>query len=143
MGLNIREAANKLGMSSATIRRWIRNGRLEAELINGPYGQQYKISEEALERAKEQENTPVIIHNTATQEQLQHSIQQIVSSVISEELEPIKNELQSTREELQKVREQDRQIHEKRDKQLLMLIREMQEMQKERSLPWYKKIFRG
>lgn len=142
--MNIREAAGRLDLSPTTIRRWIKSGRLEATLIKGAYGEQYEISEDALERAKEQENTPIVIQSTsqATERELQRAIEKVVSNAISNELETIRQELEATREQLQQEREKDRAIQEQRDRQLLKVMREIQERQEQEALPFYKRLFK-
>jgi excisionase family DNA binding protein len=37
------KAAKHLGVSTRTLRRWIHDGKLQAELRPGPYGQQYLV----------------------------------------------------------------------------------------------------
>ena len=41
--LTIAEYAEHVGLSQSTIRRKIRRGELAAELVEGPYGQEYRI----------------------------------------------------------------------------------------------------
>lgn len=48
MLLTIREAAQLIGRTSATIRRYIRGGRLAAEKHVGKFGEEYKIRQEDL-----------------------------------------------------------------------------------------------
>ncbi|MFA5629282.1 MAG: helix-turn-helix domain-containing protein [Dehalococcoidales bacterium] len=43
--MNINEAAEALGVSTRTIRRYIKSGRIQAELITGQFGQEYRILE--------------------------------------------------------------------------------------------------
>ena len=142
--MDIREAASRLDLSPTTIRRWIKSGRLEATLIDGPYGEQYEITEEALQRAKEQENVPIVISNVsqATQQELQRAIEQVIGDTIAREMEILQQELEATREQLQQERERDRAIQEQRDRQLMKVMREIQEQQKEKALPWYKRLFK-
>jgi len=42
-GLTIEQAAKSLGVSSRTIRRFIKSGKISAELVSGPFGQEYRI----------------------------------------------------------------------------------------------------
>ena len=42
-GLSIAEAARLLGVSSRTVRRFIKSGKLSAELVPGPFGDEYRI----------------------------------------------------------------------------------------------------
>jgi MerR family copper efflux transcriptional regulator len=39
----IAQAAASLGVSTRTIRRYIKAGKLRAELVNGPFGEEYRI----------------------------------------------------------------------------------------------------
>jgi excisionase family DNA binding protein len=43
--MNINEAAEALGVSTRTIRRYIKSGRIQTELITGQFGQEYRILE--------------------------------------------------------------------------------------------------
>ena len=43
--LNISQAAEKLGVSIRTIRRYIKAGKIKAELVNGRFGEEYRIPE--------------------------------------------------------------------------------------------------
>jgi len=42
---NINEAAKKMGVSTRTIRRYIKAGKLKAELVKGSFGDEYRILE--------------------------------------------------------------------------------------------------
>ncbi len=44
-GLSIAEAATSLGVSTRTVRRFIKSGKIDAELVLGPFGQEYRILE--------------------------------------------------------------------------------------------------
>ena len=44
-GFNINEAAKKLNVSTRTIRRHIKAGKIKAELIKGSFGDEYRILE--------------------------------------------------------------------------------------------------
>ena len=41
--MNINEAAQTLGVSTRTIRRYIKSGKIQAELIVGHFGEEYRI----------------------------------------------------------------------------------------------------
>jgi len=43
--LTIAQAAKSLGVSTRTIRRFIKSGKIEADLVPGPFGQEYRILE--------------------------------------------------------------------------------------------------
>ncbi len=59
-GLTISQAARSLGVSSRTVRRFIKSGKLHGELVPGPFGQEYRIFElpPDLHKAKHIDNTP-------------------------------------------------------------------------------------
>ena len=44
-GLTIAQAARSLGVSTRTVRRFIKSGKIHAELVPGPFGQEYRILE--------------------------------------------------------------------------------------------------
>ena len=44
-GLTISQAARSLGVSTRTVRRFIKSGKIDAELVPGPFGQEYRIWE--------------------------------------------------------------------------------------------------
>lgn len=58
--LTISQAAKSLGVSTRTVRRFIKSGKIQAELVPGPFGQEYRIPElpPDLHKAKPTDNTP-------------------------------------------------------------------------------------
>jgi len=59
--LTIAQAARSLGVSSRTVRRFIKSGKIHAELVPGPFGQEYRILKlpPELRKPKPIDNTPV------------------------------------------------------------------------------------
>ncbi len=49
-GLTVAEAAKSLGVSTRTVRRFIKAGKLQAELVEGPFGQEYRITQLPVDR---------------------------------------------------------------------------------------------
>jgi excisionase family DNA binding protein len=49
--LTLKDAATRLGISPRTARRWVKEGRLQAELRPGPYGETYYVAAVALDQA--------------------------------------------------------------------------------------------
>ena len=47
--MNISQAASTLGVSARTIRRYIKAGKIQAELVSGHFGEEYRILELPLE----------------------------------------------------------------------------------------------
>jgi len=44
-GMNISQVAKKLGVSARTVRRYIKTGKVQAELVSGHFGEEYRILE--------------------------------------------------------------------------------------------------
>ncbi len=59
-GLTIPQVARSLGVSPRTIRRFIKSGKINAELVSGPFGQEYRILDlpSNLHKAKPIDNIP-------------------------------------------------------------------------------------
>ena len=67
--LTLTDAVKASGVSEKTLRRWIKSGRLTAELIEGPKGREYRINADDLSHA--QKVSPLKSrseHHTATVE---------------------------------------------------------------------------
>lgn len=76
-GLTIAEAAKSLGVSSRTVRRFIKAGKIRAELVPGQFGEEYRIFELPAELRRLRP-----IDNTHSQSPIQTPIQ--VMDVIRE-----------------------------------------------------------
>ena len=50
--LSLAQAIESAGVSEKTLRRWIKSGRLTAELIEGPKGREYRINADDLNQAR-------------------------------------------------------------------------------------------
>lgn len=61
MELSLKEAAAALGISLTTARRWIKTGRLRAAVREGPYGPEYIVTPEELERARQENPAPITV----------------------------------------------------------------------------------
>lgn len=61
MELSLKEAAEALGISLSTARRWIKTSRLRAVIREGPYGPEYVVTPEELERARRENPAPVTV----------------------------------------------------------------------------------
>ena len=59
-GFTIVEAAKSLGVSSRTVRRYVKSGKIHAKLVLGPFGQEYRILELPVELRKSRpvDNSP-------------------------------------------------------------------------------------
>ena len=61
-GLTIAQAAKSLGVSTRTVRRFIKSGKIDAELAPGPFGQEYRILKlpTELHKKKPLDNVPYL-----------------------------------------------------------------------------------
>ena len=72
--LTIREAARQLGVSTWTVRRWIRSGKLAASKRSGHYGEQYFIARSTLLQLTEPAPESELIARDAELARLQHCL---------------------------------------------------------------------
>lgn len=63
-GLTIPQVARRLGLSTRTVRRFIKSGKIKAELTEGSYGPEYRIKElpEVLQKPQPLDNAPIQSH---------------------------------------------------------------------------------
>jgi len=143
--MDLKEAARKLNISETTARRWIKAGRLQARIIEGPYGPQYEIDQEAVEAAKNTNKIPVVISgsvSTLSQETLINAIQAAVREVAVSELEKVKNELEEIKRQVANTGEKIANWQEERDRKLMEVVREIQHRQEEMNKPFWKRWFK-
>lgn len=143
--MDLKEAARRLGVSETTARRWIKTGRLEARVVDGPYGPQYEIDEEAVEAAKNFDKMPVVISGSGgslPQEALIKTIQTAAKEAVSKELLELKNEVYGIRKQVVDRVEKLVAWQEERDRKLLEAIREIQRRQEEMCQPFWKRWFK-
>ncbi|NLZ48856.1 MAG: helix-turn-helix domain-containing protein [Clostridiales bacterium] len=151
--MDIKEASRRLNISETTARRWIKSGRLQATMIDGPYGPQYEISEQAIERARKIENVPVLVHNDnpiITQDDIVKAIQEGIANQMAKVEQGILQEIDSLKSELEDTRKALAIGLEERDKKLIEVMRSILEHQREeyerrereKALPWWKKVFK-
>jgi MerR family copper efflux transcriptional regulator len=75
-GLTIAQAARELGVSTRTIRRFIKSGKVSAELVPGPFGEEYRIQELPAVSHK-----PATLDSKSSQSTGQAAVQSSVQSV--------------------------------------------------------------
>ena len=74
--MTIAQAARELGVSSRTVRRFIKSGKLSAELVPGPFGEEYRILELPVDLHK-----PKPVDNPPGQTPVQTPIQSPIQSM--------------------------------------------------------------
>jgi len=75
-GLTIAEAANSMGVSARTVRRYIKSGKLDAEFIQGNHGGEFRISAIPPELIKEKTLDKQPGQTIDTLQALLHELQQ-------------------------------------------------------------------
>lgn len=131
---SIEKAAERLGVSSATVRRRIKKGELQAIKKHGPYGDQYYIPAEEIKTAQMITNVVPVVNQLNAME-----LAETISAAIRRENEELHKELRDLRQELAelKMRMEDRE--EERDLRLIGKLREALEQKKQ---PWWKRLLR-
>ncbi len=124
--LTIAEAAKSLGVSSRTVRRYVKSGKIHAELILGPFGQEYRILElpVALRKSRPVDNTPDLSSGQSTgQTPVQTPVQVIdIIRELQEKNLALAAQLGVTTERIRNL---------EKDMKLLAVARQ----------PWWKKLF--
>jgi excisionase family DNA binding protein len=115
--LSLDEVAQRLGVSSRTARRWIREGKIHAELRPGPTGPEYHVPDSqmetaaAIQTAVEAEDGQV---SAAPGESLESYLDEREGNVISM-LEGLRDRLEAATSDQtsleERLREEMRQIH--------------------------------
>ena|GEM_PF-2383295 len=162
MDLSLKEAAKVLGISLSTARRWIKAGRLRATLKEGPYGPEYIVTQEELDRVKGEQSSPVTVILPDPRDQqgvmvpkewLAQAMRQAFEEALARywagvehelrrELEELRQELAATRELLAKQEEERRLAEAERDRLLAerdrRLVEEIRQVLREKRKPWWK-----
>jgi excisionase family DNA binding protein len=138
--MTIQEAAQCIGKSEATIRRWIKQGKLESTLTNG----KYDIPEAALDAYTE--STERLDNAYADEEADQETDQ------LHRQNEELLKQLSSQQERISKLEEQlenERTRYdgaaERHDMVVMQMTKQMGDQQKmleQYQEPWYRKMFR-
>lgn len=98
--LTLSEAARRLGLSPRTVRRWIHDGKLRAELRPGPYGQQYLVPIDAMDAAQVVRDVERI-----EREAERERIPAIVEEYLARRETPLLVALEDIREQLRRLEE--------------------------------------
>lgn len=113
--MNVQEAAKRLKKSEPTIRRWIRDGRLEASMIDGVYD----------------------VPDSAVNEQSMSG--QVSEDEQQGEVGAMRAHIQSLERQLEEKDTQISELH-----QLLMASEhQTQQLLEFKQEPWYRRLFRG
>ncbi len=124
--LSINEAAQRLGVSPATVRRRVLKGELTAVKGPGPYGEQYYIPAEEVNTAQNIVDVVQVTRQLSPKE---------LFALLAQANESLKTEVQELRQEVGELRR----ILENRD---IQLVREIRQLMAEKRRPWWARIFK-
>lgn len=129
--LNIHQAAAQLGKSTKTVRKYIKDGKLQAVKENTPYGSQYLIPLEAI--------TSMLNPANPTEKGMEALPEVTNLPSIPTPLEAIENMLLGVEGRMIKTMQEYQQNREDR---LLEAIERLEVRVEELSLPWWKRVWK-
>ena len=121
--LTLKEAAEHFRVSVQTIRRWIKDGKITAELRDSPYGQQYFIPAHEVQTASEIKDVVKVDHTVDVT-----SLARIMSSYIGEREEALLNVLESIQTEIRESIQRQEQRQEELVKEIAATREENKEL---------------
>lgn len=157
--LTLKEAAQYFGVSEQTVRRWIKSGKITAELRDSPYGPQYYVPGYQIQAAAEIQDVvkvdrtvdmaslaKVMEHYLTEREQALLETMEGIQSEIRESIQRFEhreselvNEIAAAREENKALRELVEDRLEERDRKLMETLRALQQKadQEKRKKSWW------
>lgn len=127
---SISDAAEKLGVSTATVRRRCRRGELAFEMIDTPYGKQYMVMLDDEPGAVIVDIVPVA--STITLEQFVSVLQGVLTEHDRDIVQPIFDKLTEQGDIIAKMGDEI--------SELKGLLTVKQELEEEKQLSWWRKI---
>jgi len=134
--MTIQEAAKRLGKSEATIRRWIKQGKLESTLIDG----KYSIEESALDAYANSEKRVDNAYANMEADQLRRQNEELLRQVSSQQ-----ERISKLEEQLESERQRYHTAAERHDIIVMQMTRQTETQQKLLEYhedPWYRRWFR-
>lgn len=129
--LSIEQVAEQLGISTATVRRRIKKGEVEAVKRPGPYGDQYYIPSNEVTTAQEITDVVPVVRQFNAQE-----LAVYISQAIRRENEDLHQEIKELRQELANFKQNQEEKAQDRDNRIVSQIRDL--MEKKQKNPWWK-----
>lgn len=123
--LSIEQVAEQLGISTATVRRRIKKGDMEAVKRPGPYGDQYYIPSNEVTTAQEITDVVPVVRQFNAQE-----LAGFISLAIRKENEDLHNEIKELRQELVKFKQEQEEKGQDRDTWIVAQLRDVTEQKK-------------
>jgi excisionase family DNA binding protein len=131
--LSIEQAAEQLGVSTATVRRRVKKGELQAIKKPGPYGDQYYIPSSEISTAQNITDVVPVVRQFNAQE-----LAGFISLAIRRENEDLHQEIKELRQELAKFKQDQEEKAQDRDDRIVAQIRNLMEQKKQ---PWWTRLF--
>jgi len=128
--LSIEQVAEQLGISTATVRRRIKKGEVEAVKRPGPYGDQYYIPSKEVTTAQEITDVVLVDRKFNAQE-----LAGFISLAIRRENEELHQEIKELRQELVNFKQEQEEKAQDRDNRIVAQIRDL--MEKKQKNPWW------
>lgn len=146
--IDLKEAAQYFEVSPQTIRRWIKDGRLQAELRESVYGKQYFIPRHQIDKVAQIQDV-VSVERTVEIASLLKAMESYFSereNRLMDEMGALREEVAAAREQISNKQEQVTERMENHDRLLMETLRAIQEqtatLQAEKSKrkfwPWSK-----
>ena len=79
--MSISQSAKKLGVSTRTIRRYIKAGKIKAELVTGRFGAEYRIAELPLELLQKEPEDEKPAYDKSTGQTSSQSLGQVMDII--------------------------------------------------------------
>jgi excisionase family DNA binding protein len=143
-GCTIRETAELLGVSEATVRRRIKAGELSAEKRPGPFGDQWFIAEKALEEAAATLTAAVVYEDKPI---TQAAVREAVLEALESRDKALQERLDRIEETLQVQEDRRREWEERRDRQVTEALEAVRDRLSQEELPvrrdgWLSRLLR-
>jgi excisionase family DNA binding protein len=130
---SIEQAAERLGVSSATVRRRIRRGEIQAVKQPGPYGEQYYIPADEINTAQMITNVVPVVKQLDALE-----LAETIGAAIRKENEELRQEMRELRQQLADLKKVQEEREQERDFRIVAQIRAVMEEKKQ---PWWTRLF--
>lgn len=130
---SVEEAASRLGISSATVRRRIRKGELKAVKEQGHYGEQYYIPIEEVNTAQTTPDIVPLVKPPLDPIELDEKI----SAAVRRESEELRQEIRGLRQELADL---EKQQEERAQEQGGWIIAQIRTVLEEKKRPWWSRL---
>ncbi|MGE4375405.1 MAG: helix-turn-helix domain-containing protein [Methanoculleus sp.] len=147
--ITLKEAAQRLGISTTTARRMVKDGRLRAELREGPFGLTYYVDEAEIRTAQEVTDVVPVTRQISLPDLMRalgerdRDLREALGAIAEQQAElarAVKELVCTLAEERIAQAERDR-ILEDRNRKLTEALRSITQARERRS--WWRRLFEG